>query len=105
MKRALLANGVDVDEWHHQDAGDKGATSSMLWLQRHLLEHGPAILVVDESEHWITVLGSVAQTTFIAFDPSRNHGVEVHSWDSLVDRWRDPEDGFYGLGVVLRPGS
>lgn len=103
MKRALLAQGVAVDEWHQLGAGGTTALSSMWWLQKHLKEAGPVILCVDECSHWVTVIGLCDQTTFIVFDPSRNQGVEVHSWDSLAARWLDSEDGYYGLGVSKKP--
>lgn len=96
MKRALLANGVGVDEWH--TASDAGAQT---WLRDHLLQHGPVILVVDQSDHWVTVIG-FCNDRFVVFDPSRNSGIEVHDGDSLFARWKDDEDGYYGIGVSLR---
>jgi hypothetical protein len=56
---------------------------------------------VDASEHWVTVIGLCGKR-FVLFDPSRNAGIEVHSADTLAERWKDDEDGYYGLAVSVR---
>jgi ABC-type bacteriocin/lantibiotic exporter with double-glycine peptidase domain len=93
MKRALLANGVTIDEWvskgYSNEPGD--------WLSNQLCT-GPAILCVDNDEHWVTAIG-VCGPRFIVFDPSRNHGIEIHSWDSLAARWVNDDCVYYGIGV------
>lgn len=93
MKRALLANGVGVDEWHDADLNQ-----SALWL-RHCIANGmPTILCVDNDEHWVTVLGMCGES-FIVFDPARNTGVEVHDLVSLGARWINGDGVYYGIGV------
>lgn len=93
MKRALLANGVAVDEWH----GTWGKDGCMWLLDQ--LDVGPAILCVDDDEHWVTVIG-VCGNNFIVFDPSRNHGIEVHSGETLTKRWVNADGVYYGIGVT-----
>ncbi len=95
LKRALLGNRVDVDEWLHKED-----ENSRAWLYSHLFGSGPVVLCLDESDHWSTAIG-VCKDKFLVFDPARDCGVEVHSWDTLRFRWRDTEDGFYGVGVSL----
>lgn len=92
MLRALFANGLKVDAWHSAEAKQ---SDEWLWLQ--VGNYGPAILSVDACEHWVTVIG-VCATDYIIFDPSRNHGIEVHTFATLKERWFDCDDGYYGLG-------
>jgi ABC-type bacteriocin/lantibiotic exporter with double-glycine peptidase domain len=93
MKRALLANGVGVDEWHRDDA-----FASESWVLRHIVYRGPTILCVDNDEHWVTVIG-VCAGQFTVFDPSRNTGIEIHSAESLTERWVNSDGIYYGIGV------
>lgn len=93
MKRALLANGVGVDEVHT----DSNA-SAINWLYQHLYGTGPLILCVDNDEHWVTVVG-VCVNRFVVFDPARNTGVEVHDRESLSARWVNSDGIYYGIGV------
>jgi ABC-type bacteriocin/lantibiotic exporter with double-glycine peptidase domain len=93
MKRALMANGVAVDEWH-EDCPDQ----SELWV-RHCTANGwPAILCVDSDEHWVTVIGLCGER-YLLFDPARNTGIEVHDKVSLNARWVNDDGVYYGLGV------
>lgn len=95
MKRALLANGVAVDEWY----GDKFAEEqSWAWVKSHLLNAGPVVLCVDDEDHWVTAVGLCAGMV-IVFDPSRNTGIEVHNWLTLMLRWRTADGVYYGIGV------
>ncbi len=101
MKRALLANGMDVDEWPdpEAEAGDcYTADQSTLWV-RHCLVNGlPVVLCVDNDEHWVTAIG-LCGDNFLLFDPARNTGVEVHNAPSLATRWVNDDGVYYGLGV------
>jgi ABC-type bacteriocin/lantibiotic exporter with double-glycine peptidase domain len=97
MKRALLANGCDVDEWHDEYFDD----NSVWWVRDSVTAGNPVILCVDQSEHWVTVIG-ICGDRFVLFDPSRNAGIEVHSADTLAERWADDEDGYYGLAISVR---
>jgi ABC-type bacteriocin/lantibiotic exporter with double-glycine peptidase domain len=92
MKRALLANGVQVDEYQTDNLPE-----AWRWLHQHVNKIGPTILCVDNWEHWVTVIGVVADR-FVLFDPARNQGVEVHGSLSLQGRWRH-EETYYGIGV------
>jgi len=95
MKRALLANGMAVDEWSSKDLDD-----TIDWLTRHLASAGPAVLCVDDWEHWVTAIG-LCGDAIVLYDPSRNHGVEVHTAQSLAHRWAS-EGIYYGIGLSSR---
>lgn len=94
MKRALLANGVQVDEWtsNNNHVSDE-------WLYLHVGNRGPVILCVDDDDHWVTVIGHCGGEWYILFDPSRNQGVEIHTGRSLCQRWANSSGEYYGLGV------
>lgn len=92
MKRALLANGIGIDEWQY-----RSESSSEDWLWDHINNRGPVILCVDDDDHWVAVIGG-CNWSWLVFDPSRNQGVEVHDWSSLAQRWRNSEGIYYGLG-------
>ena len=96
MKRALLAQGVKVDEYHTVPPVPGEACS---WLYSHLERRGPAILCVDDDEHWVTAIGFCARETVLIFDPARNVGIEVHTWSTLGPRWVNSDGIFYGIGV------
>lgn len=93
MYRALLANGIAVDPW--QSSEWYPATA---WLHDHVIARGPAILCVDDDEHWVTVIGWCAGR-WVVFDPSRNTGVETHDDASLCARWVNSDGIYYGIGV------
>lgn len=93
MKRALLANGVHVDELHQRTR-----PIALYWAEEHITHHGPVVICVDSDEHWCTIIGR-CMDRFVLFDPARNHGIEVHSWVSLAKRWVNDEGVYYGLGV------
>jgi ABC-type bacteriocin/lantibiotic exporter with double-glycine peptidase domain len=94
MKRALLANLMTVDEWHGTDEAE-----AMYWLMTSLTPYGaPVILCVDNDEHWVTVIGTCGKR-LIVFDPSRNHGIEVHDASTLAARWVNSDGVYYGIGV------
>jgi hypothetical protein len=97
MMRALLANGLDVDEWSSTEA-----RPSVEWLYHHVSCYGPAVLCVDNDDHWVTVIGHAAvnfDVRFLVFDPSRNTGNEVHTGDSLAARWVNADGVYYGIGM------
>ncbi len=101
IQRGLLACGAgNVDVWNH-----RRRQQSLLWLQHTLLNTGPAILAVDHDQHWITVIGYQARTTFIVFDSIPSHGLIVYSWENLAARWRlgNHRGGpnYYGIGASL----
>lgn len=103
MKRALLAYGVGLDEF--ETNLEKKAHS---WLLEHVDMYGPAIVCVDEWEHWVVVIGRTADM-FIVFDPAKTPenkkklGIHFYSWIGLRTRWLLPRraggKSFYGIGV------
>ncbi len=99
--RAL--QGFSVDEFL---TGDDEA--ALVWLSCHLANCGPAILLVDDSDHYVTCIG-LCGPSFIVFDPSNvadaktEHGVRVYSWRQLKSRWRstsnEGDDVWFAVGV------
>lgn len=96
IMRALMAKNANVSPWD-----SRHRFKSMQWLQSHLLEHGPVILAVDRHQHWITVIGSLLQTTFWVFDPATGAGLLQYGWDELANRWRYAvkKPNYFGIGV------
>ena len=97
IKRAVLACGCGVDEWEFAlEALSKD------WLRQHLYRRGPAILAVEDFEHWITVIG-VCGESYTCFDPAAGVGIRVYTWTGLKTRWclsrAKAGPVYYGLGV------
>ncbi len=93
VKRALLANGVGIDELYRPFRDE-----AIEWLRDGLCNGRPAIICVDDDSHWVTVIGFCGDR-FILFDPSRNMGVEVHDRDSIADRWVNSDGIYYGICI------
>lgn len=92
--RALLAVGVDVDEFQVDDRD-----SAIMWLIETLTFRGPAILCVDNESHWVTVIGRVGPN-FAVYDPSLGAGVHVYTPKGLATRWRaSTKPHYYGIGI------
>lgn len=98
--RALA--GFQVDEYHGTEPA-----KALAWLTMHVGVRGPAIILVDDSDHYVTVIG-VCGSSFVVFDPSNvqqaktEHGVRIYSWRSMRARWwTATDDGnlYYGIGV------
>lgn len=97
VMRALLAFGATVDPWN-----SRYRRKSMDWLQAHLVNHGPAILCVDNNAHWVTVIGTLTQSFFWLFDPAAGAGLTMLSYGELCSRWRTRgKPGYFGIGVGL----
>jgi ABC-type bacteriocin/lantibiotic exporter with double-glycine peptidase domain len=95
MKRALLACGItEIDEACWTALGPALA-GLHVWAAA-----GPVILCVDNDEHWVTVIGKCS-ASFVVFDPSRNHGVEVYKPLELAARWGNIDGQYYGLALSL----
>lgn len=100
LKRALLALGISIDECNTGSRGD-----ALYWLAEHVGRHGPAILCLDDFDHWCTVIGRCG-LNYIVFDPARSllpyKRVKVYTPRGLCDRWYcnypqgDPP--LYGIG-------
>jgi hypothetical protein len=95
MKRALLANGVGLDEWHSDIESD-----SLWWVDKCMGEGWPTIICTDLDEHWCTVIGTCGPR-YVLFDPSRNTGVEILTPPALAKRWVNQDGIYYGLGCSL----
>jgi hypothetical protein len=103
LMRALLAYKVKVDPWD-----SRGRRQSLRWLATHVTEEGPAILAVDNQQHWVTVVGATMRQAIDnwrmwIFDPAAGEGWGLYSPAELADRWRLPNrfkgPNYYGVGV------
>ncbi len=98
LQRLLLACGVHVDPWN-----DRRRAASMEWLTIQLQERGPAILCVDNYQHWVTAYGILRGTTFHVYDPAGPGTRYIYSYRELADRWRvaNGRGGpkYYAVGV------
>ncbi len=100
IMRALLACGAAVAPWN-----SRHRLKSRDWLDGWLTEHGPAILCVDQFQHWVTVIGGLAMEhdspVYWVFDPGAGQGLLQYGWDELAKRWRKarPSPRYYGIGV------
>lgn len=92
MMRALLANGLQVDEGFFEWGKD-----GYWWVLDSLAKGRPCILCVDDDEHWVTAIGAAGDNAVIVFDPSRNYGIEVHNQTTLCKRWLNSDGIYYGL--------
>lgn len=100
MMRALLANGVAVDEY----SGDWGK-DAYYWVLDSLDKGWPCVLCVDNDEHWVTAIGKCGEHSVLVFDPSRNSGIEVHDTTTLPIRWGNEDGIYYGLAITHRSTS
>lgn len=96
LMRAVMAVGAKVSPWN-----SRRRMRSMQWLQSTLLNTGPVLLTVDRWQHWVTVIGSLTQTTFWVFDPATDEGLMAYDYDELADRWRfsSKKPRYYGIGL------
>jgi hypothetical protein len=98
VMRALMACGAKVSPW-----SSRRKKLSMQWLQSSLLNTGPVILAVSDEQHWVTVIGSLTQTTFLVFDPATGEGLGHYHWDEIAAWWRVSNHrggpSYYGIAV------
>lgn len=94
IMRGLLACGAQVDEASHNTVHE-----AVYWLQESTDCGSPAIICVDDEEHWVTVIGSLG-SQFVVFDPARGQGLRLYSSKGLATRWRSRTKPFYyGIAV------
>lgn len=74
------------------------ADVAMLRLVEGLRHGRPAILCVDEWDHWVVAFGLLGQSIHVA-DSADNALVITYSPGGLIDRWRNPSKrkNFYGI--------
>jgi hypothetical protein len=96
--RALVSYGCGVSP--HRDSRVR---HSKTWLQNQLVHFGPAILCVDNYQHWVTALATIGAKSVLLFDPAVDCGLELYSWSELMKRWRLSKrrggPDFYAIGV------
>jgi ABC-type bacteriocin/lantibiotic exporter with double-glycine peptidase domain len=98
LKRAVLAANRGFDECH-----EPNQAIAENWLWEFLVARGPVVLCVDEWDHWVTVIGVMADR-YVVFDPAKGAGIRVYDRQALLTRWRlGRRHGgplFYALGVA-----
>jgi len=94
MRRAAESIGVEVlnvCEKRQEVAG---------WLIESQLRSGnPGIIVVDNDEHWVSVVGLLGDT-FIVADPADNDLLLFYSLQGLLDRWKNPDGKYAGFFLI-----
>jgi ABC-type bacteriocin/lantibiotic exporter with double-glycine peptidase domain len=98
--RALLHFGAKCSPLDTQKRRD-----AKTWLTTQLSSFGPAILCVDNWDHYVTVIGHVGTDTVWLFDPAAGVGLARYRWVELMRRWRLSErrggPRYSGVGVSL----
>lgn len=94
LRAAAEAIGVEVlnvSEQREEVAG---------WLVESQLRAGnPGILVVDNDEHWVALIGML-NGTFIVADSADNDLLCFYSRNGLLDRWKSPTGRYAGFFLV-----
>lgn len=58
----------------------------------------PVILIVDNLEHWVSVVGMLGER-FIMADSASNELVEYYGLEEVLDRWACDNGRFYGIVI------
>jgi ABC-type bacteriocin/lantibiotic exporter with double-glycine peptidase domain len=94
LRKAAEAVGVEVMNVCEQREEVAG------WLIESQIRSGhPGIIVVDNDEHWISVVG-ILGNTFIVADPADNDLLLFYSLTGLLTRWRSPNGKYAGFFLV-----
>lgn len=56
----------------------------------------PVIIVVDNCEHWVSVVGMLGES-FIVADSASNDVVLYYSLEQLLDRWESDTGRYFGI--------
>lgn len=94
LRKAVESIGletVNVAEQRRQVAG---------WALGHFVRSGsPAMLVVDNDEHWVAVVGMLGRR-FIVVDGADNELLLYYSLDALLDRWGNEYNKYSGFFII-----
>jgi ABC-type bacteriocin/lantibiotic exporter with double-glycine peptidase domain len=82
------------------------------WIDDQLSRRGPAVLSVDNEQHWVTVIGALCleghgptdgERIYWVFDPATGEGLLRYTWPEVASRWRVANSrggpSYYGIGV------
>ena len=70
-------------------------------LVRHLVAGHPALLCVDEWDHWVTVVATDGGTVTV-FDPAKEQEDTLDE-DELVKRWQHPDEARPYYAILVSP--
>jgi ABC-type bacteriocin/lantibiotic exporter with double-glycine peptidase domain len=79
-----------------QVVSEKRGAVAMLYLDAHLRAGRPAVLCVDNDEHWVAAVGLLGERILVA-DPADNELVLSYSRAGLVARWGSKAGRYYGI--------
>jgi ABC-type bacteriocin/lantibiotic exporter with double-glycine peptidase domain len=94
LRKAAESIGVEVINVIEQRSASAG------WALGHYLRSGySGLLVVDNDEHWIAVVG-ILGNRFIVIDSADDELVLYYSLNELVSRWGNDNDKYSGFFIV-----
>lgn len=97
IQRAVLACGYNVAPWH-----SKKRRESATWIYSQLRDYGPAILAVENEQHWVTAVG-LLESRILVWDPASGAGLKIYGPHEFMLYWRlHPKKkgpSYFGIGV------
>ena len=91
LRKAVEAMGIEVLNVCEQREEVAG------WLLESQIRSGhPGVIVVDNDEHWVSVVGILGETYIVA-DSADNDLMMFYSLQSLLTRWKGPSDRYTGF--------
>ena len=106
--RAARAYGVDTEELKYLEKSSGREFAAR--IRDHLRERGPVIIITQDFNHWIAVVGHLPKKAkFVVYDPSAENAFGLWGEKHFLHRaWNMPEDDppeFYGLLFRHRDGK
>ena len=96
LRKAAEAVGVDTVVIAEQRA------ESAAWaLYTYVHSGSPGLLVVDNDEHWIAVVGKLG-STYIVADSADNDLLLFYTQDELLSRWANSSNKYCGFFLEKR---
>jgi ABC-type bacteriocin/lantibiotic exporter with double-glycine peptidase domain len=93
LRKAAEAVGVDTRVVAEQ------RWESAYWALNSFIGNGnPGLLIVDNDEHWVSVVGKLGDT-FIVTDPADNDLLLFYSGTKLLERWKNESDKYCGFFI------
>lgn len=78
---------------------EKRGVVAMLYLDAHLRAGRPAVLCVDNDEHWVAAIGLLGERILVA-DPADNELVLSYTRAGLLARWCSKTGRHYGVVLL-----
>ena len=95
LRKAAEAVGVEVNNVVIQNA------ESAAWcVSYHMTAGHPGILVVDNDEHWVALVGHL-NGTYIVADSADNDLLLFYSEEQLLERWRNEHCKYNGFFLAV----